>query len=76
MKISNLTTLHTLSMRMPTLKIKLIMMADGLYLYKTDEGYVVLNELGFILKSAKTIKTCDNFIQKTLHQRRADEKIN
>ena len=63
-------------MRMPTLKIKLIMMADGLYLYKSDEGYVVLNELGFILKSAKTIKTCDNFIQKTLHQRRADEKIN
>ena len=61
---------------MPTLKIKLIMMADGLYLYKTDEGYVVLNELGFILKSAKTVKTCDNFIQKTLHQRRADEKIN
>ena len=58
------------------MKIKLIMMADGLYLYKTDEGYVVLNELGFILKSAKTIKTCDNFIQKTLHQRRADEKIN
>ena len=63
-------------MRMPTLKIKLIMMADGLYLYKSDEGYVVLNELGFILKSAKTVKTCDNFIQKTLHQRRADEKIN
>ena len=58
------------------MKIKLIMMADGLYLYKSDEGYVVLNELGFILKSAKTIKTCDNFIQKTLHQRRADEKIN
>ena len=58
------------------MQIKLIMMADGLYLYKTDEGYVVLNELGFILKSAKTIKTCDNFIQKTLHQRRADEKIN
>jgi hypothetical protein len=52
------------------------MMADGLYLYKSDEGYVVLNELCFILKSAKTIKTCDNFIQKTLHQRRADEKIN
>jgi len=58
------------------MQIKLIMMADGLYLYKSDEGYVVLNELGFILKSAKTIKTCDNFIQKTLHQRRADEKIN
>jgi len=52
------------------------MMADGLYLYKTDEGYVVLNELGFVLKSAKTVKTCNNFIQKTLHQRRADEKIN
>ena len=61
---------------MPTLKIDFISMADGLYLYKTDEGYVVLNELGFILKSAKTVKTCDNFIQKTLHQRRADEKIN
>jgi hypothetical protein len=58
------------------MQIKLIMMTDGLYLYKSDEGYVVLNELGFILKSAKTIKTCDNFIQKTLHQRRADEKIN
>lgn len=58
------------------MQIKLIMMADGLYLYKSDEGYVVLNELGFILKSAKTIKTCNNFIQKSLHQRRADEKIN
>ena len=58
------------------MQIKLIMMADGLYLYKTDEGYVVLNELGFVLKSAKTVKTCNNFIQKTLHQRRADEKIN
>ena len=69
-------TLDFLSMRMLSLKIKLIMMADGLYLYKTDEGYVVLNELGFILKSAKTVKTCNNFIQKSLHQRRADEKIN
>ena len=58
------------------MQIKLIMMADGLYLYKTDEGYVVLNELGFVLKSAKTVKTCNNFIQKTLHQRRADEKNN
>jgi len=57
-------TLDFSSMRMLSLKIeKLIMMADGLYLYKTDENYVVLNELGYILKSSKTIYPCLKFIR-------------
>jgi hypothetical protein len=51
-------------------------MADGLFVYKTEDGYSVLNEMGFILKSAKTIQTCDRYVDKELIKRRADEKIN
>jgi len=58
------------------MKIKLIYMADGLFVYKTEDGYSVTNHQGYILKSAKTIQTCDRFVQKELNQRRADEKIN
>lgn len=61
-------------MRMPTLKIKLIYMADGLFLYKTDDGYTVMNEFGFILKSAKSIKTCERYIQSELQSRRTAER--
>lgn len=56
------------------MKIKLIYMADGLFLYKTDDGYTVMNEFGFILKSAKTIKPCDNYIQSELQSRRTAER--
>jgi len=56
------------------MKIKLIYMADGLFLYKTDDGYVVMNEFGFILKSAKSIKTCQRYIQLELQSRRTAER--
>jgi len=56
------------------MKIKLIYMADGLFLYKTDDGYIVMNEFGFILKSAKSIKTCDQYIQSELQSRRTAER--
>lgn len=58
------------------MKIKLIYMADGLFVYKTEDGYSVTNHQGYILKSAKTIQTCERFVEKELNQRRADEKIN
>ena len=49
-------------------------MADGLFLYKTDDGYIVMNEIGFILKSAKSIKTCERYIQLELQSRRTAER--
>jgi hypothetical protein len=49
-------------------------MADGLFLYKTEDGYVVMNEIGFILKSAKSIKTCERYIQLELQSRRTAER--
>ena len=61
-------------MRMPTLKIKLIYMSDGLFVYKTEDGYSVTNHQGYILKSAKTIQTCDRFVQKQLETRRVAER--
>ena len=56
------------------MKIKLIYMADGLFLYKTEDGYVVMNGFGFILKSAKSIKTCERYIQLELQSRRTAER--
>ena len=56
------------------MKIKLIYMADGLFVYKTEDGYSVTNHQGYVLKSAKTIQTCDRFVQKELESRRAAEK--
>ena len=45
------------------MKTKLISMTDGLNLFNTDDGYVVLNHLGYILKSSKTIYPCLKFIR-------------
>jgi len=56
------------------MNIKLIYMADGLFLYKTDDGYTVMNEFGFILKSAKSIKPCEQYIQSELQSRRTAER--
>ena len=56
------------------MEIKLIYMSDGLFVYKTEDGYSVTNHQGFILKSAKTIQTCDRFVQKELESRRAAER--
>ena len=68
-------TLDFSSMRMPTLKIeKFIYMADGFYVYKMEEGYAVKDQFGYTLKSAKTVKTCENYVQQQLQERRAAER--
>jgi len=54
--------------------MKLISMSDGLFLYKTCDGYVVLDQNDNILKLSKTSSTCSNYILKTLQSRRAAER--
>ena len=49
-------------------------MADGLFLYKTDDSYVVKDQNDNILKQSKTYQTCSRYILKTLHLRRAAER--
>ena len=49
-------------------------MSDGLFVYKTEDGYSVTNHQGYVLKSAKTIQTCERFVQKELESKRAAEK--
>ena len=68
-------TLDFSSMRMPTLKIeKFIYMSDGFYVYKMEDGYAVKDEFGYTLKTAKTVKTCDTYVQKQLDCRRTAER--
>ena len=68
-------TLDFSSMRMPTLKIeKFIYMADGFYVYKMEDGFEVKDQFGYTLKTAKTVKTCDIYVQKQLETRRAAER--
>ena len=68
-------TLDFSSMRMPTLKIeKFIYMSDGFYVYKMEDGYAVKDQFGYTLKSAKTVKTCDKYVQQQLETRRAAER--
>ena len=50
--------------------MKLSYMADGLFLYKKEGGYIVTDEPGNILKEAKTSKTCERFISNILQARR------
>ena len=67
--------LDSLSMRMPTLKIeKFVYMSDGFYVYKMEDGFEVKDQFGYTLKTAKTVKTCDNYVQKQLETRRAAER--
>ena len=61
-------------MRISTLKIELIYMADGMFLYKTENSYVVMDQNDNVLKEAKTSKTCSSYILKILQSRRAAEK--
>ena len=62
-------------MRMPTLKIeKFVYMADGFYVYKMEDGFEVKDQFGYTLKTAKTVKTCDSYVQKQLETRRAAER--
>ena len=68
-------TLGSLSTRMPSLKIeKFLYLADGFYVYKMEDGYAVKDQFGYTLKSAKTVKTCDSYVQKQLETRRAAER--
>jgi hypothetical protein len=53
--------------------MKMISMADGLFLYKTDSGYIVKDQHDNILKESKTSTTCSRYILKTLQSRRAAE---
>ena len=49
-------------------------MADGFYVYKMEDGFEVKDQFGYTLKSAKTLKTCDSYVQKQLETRRAAER--
>ncbi len=53
---------------------KFIYMADGFYVYKMEDGYAVKDQFGYTLKSAKTVKTCDRYVQAQLQERRAVER--
>ena len=54
--------------------MKLIYMADGLFLYEKENSYVVMDQNDNILKEAKTTATCSSYILKTLQSRRAAER--
>jgi len=54
--------------------MKQVYMADGLFLYKTDNTYIVKDQHDNILKEAKTSKTCSSYISRTLKSRRAAER--
>ena len=54
--------------------MKLIIMADGLFLYKTENGYVVENSDGVVFKQSQTIQVCNQYISKELQFRRAAER--
>ncbi len=54
--------------------MKQICMADGLFLYKTDNTYIVKDQHDNILKEAKTSQTCSSYISRTLQTRRAAER--
>ncbi len=53
---------------------KFIYMADGFYVYKMEDGYEVKDQFGYTLKTAKTVKTCDSYVQKQLETRRVAER--
>ena len=53
---------------------KFISRAADFYLYKMEDGYAVKDQFGYTLKSAKTLKTCQTYVQKQLESRRAAER--
>ena len=63
-------------MRMLTLKIdfisrmriKLIHQENGFLIYKDDCNYFVINYLGYILKSSKTIYPCLKFMREKKYE--------
>ena len=49
-------------------------MADGFYVYKMEDGFAVKDQFGYTLKTAKTVKTLDNYVQQQLETRRTAER--
>ena len=56
------------------MQMKLIYMADGLFLYEKENSYVVMDQNDNVLKELKTSTSCARYILKTLQSRRAAEK--
>jgi hypothetical protein len=54
--------------------MKLIYMADGLFLYEKENSYVVMDQNDNVLKEFKTSTSCARYILKTLQSRRAAER--
>ena len=54
---------------------KFIYLADGFYVYKMEDGYAVKDQFGYTLKTAKTLKTLDKYVQQQLQDRRNAEKF-
>jgi len=54
--------------------MKLIYMADGLFLYEKENSYVVMDQNDNVLKELKTSTSCARYIFKTLQSRRAAER--
>ncbi len=54
--------------------MKLIYMADGLFLYEKENSYVVMDQNDNVLKELKTSTSCARYILKTLQSRRAAER--
>jgi len=56
------------------IQMKLIYMADGLFLYEKENSYVVMDQNDNVLKELKTSTSCARYILKTLQSRRAAER--
>ena len=54
--------------------MKLIYMADGLFLYEKENSYVVMDQNDNVLKELRTSTSCARYILKTLQSRRAAER--
>ena len=54
--------------------MKLIYMADGLFLYEKENSYVVMDQNDNVFKELKTSTSCARYILKTLQSRRAAER--
>ena len=54
--------------------MKLIYMADGLFLYEKENSYLVMDQNDNVLKECKTSTSCARYILKTLHSRRVAER--
>jgi hypothetical protein len=53
---------------------KFIYMSGGFYVYKMEDGYAVKDQFGYTLKAAKTVKTCERYVQQQLQERREVER--